>query len=289
MPKLSPEAETLIADIARREQVSADAVKTLLEAVARGGGAMAQFSHPELGGSGQWLRGGMTMVGDMFNNALKAKVDAICSELAAMLANKPEMMADKPEMMANMPGGSFQSQYQGSGPAGAASAFMSASGHGGAWWPAELGKPASSGAQNNMRYAYFPETRRLALERAGKVEIFDTGEHIIAGFGQQQGGGSALTLTSQLGTVSIDSLRRVPSGKAAPASAALPEAARATGSAPDNMSAAPVSSPLAPQQSSGADPAAALALIERLAELREKGLLTEEEFAAKKAELLSRI
>jgi hypothetical protein len=282
MPKLSPEAETLIADIARREQVSADAVKTLLEAVARGGGAMAQFSHPELGGSGQWLRGGMTMVGDMFNNALKAKVDAICSELAAMLANKPEMMADKPEMMANMPGGSFQSQYQGSGPAGAASAFMSASGHGGAWWPAELGKPASSGAQNNMRYAYFPETRRLALERAGKVEIFDTGEHIIAGFGQQQGGGSALTLTSQLGTVSIDSLRRMPSGKAAPASA-LPSKEASTAAA-----FTPASTPSAPRQAGG-DPTAALTLIERLAELREKGLLTEEEFAAKKAELLSRI
>jgi uncharacterized repeat protein (TIGR03803 family) len=27
----------------------------------------AQFSHPEFGGSGQWMRGGMIMVSDMFN------------------------------------------------------------------------------------------------------------------------------------------------------------------------------------------------------------------------------
>jgi hypothetical protein len=33
---------------------------------------MAQLSHPEFGGSGQWMAGGATMFSDMFNNALKA-------------------------------------------------------------------------------------------------------------------------------------------------------------------------------------------------------------------------
>ena len=42
---------------------------------------MAQFSHPEFGGMSQWSPG-MTMVGDMFNNGLKSKLDAVCSELA---------------------------------------------------------------------------------------------------------------------------------------------------------------------------------------------------------------
>jgi hypothetical protein len=42
---------------------------------------MAQFNHPEFGGMSQWSPG-MTMVGDMFNNGLKSKLDAVCSELA---------------------------------------------------------------------------------------------------------------------------------------------------------------------------------------------------------------
>jgi hypothetical protein len=40
---------------------------TLLQALVNSNGTMAQFSHWELGGGGQWMRGGMTMVGDMFN------------------------------------------------------------------------------------------------------------------------------------------------------------------------------------------------------------------------------
>jgi hypothetical protein len=49
--------------------------------VAAGGGTLAQFNcnHPELGGNGQWMSGGMTMVGDMFNYGLKATVSGLCS------------------------------------------------------------------------------------------------------------------------------------------------------------------------------------------------------------------
>ena len=35
------------------------------------------------------MRGGMTMVGDMFNYGLKAKVDGLCSELSQILATQP--------------------------------------------------------------------------------------------------------------------------------------------------------------------------------------------------------
>jgi hypothetical protein len=54
-----------------------------------GNGTMAQFNHWELGGGGQWMQGGMTMVGDMFNNSLKAKVDGLCFELSNLLAQQP--------------------------------------------------------------------------------------------------------------------------------------------------------------------------------------------------------
>lgn len=50
-----------------------------------------------------------------------------------------------------------------------------------AWWPDGLGQPASSGGQNGTRYAFFPDHRRLAVERDGKVTLYDSGDHRIGG------------------------------------------------------------------------------------------------------------
>ena len=60
--------------IAQKHGVSPGAVQALLDALRRGGGRQAQFSHPEWGGMGQWSAGGMTQVGDMFNTAVRDKV-----------------------------------------------------------------------------------------------------------------------------------------------------------------------------------------------------------------------
>ena len=75
--QLTPKGEQAIRDLAERYGVSLGAVRTLLFAVSAGGGTLAQFDHPEFGGSGQWMSGGMTMVGDMFNYGLKAKVSGL--------------------------------------------------------------------------------------------------------------------------------------------------------------------------------------------------------------------
>ena len=77
--------EGFISRVSIRHSVSADAVRTILRALRSGGGSMAQFSHPDFGGISQWSPG-MTMVGDMFNDALKSKLDAVCTELAAYVA-----------------------------------------------------------------------------------------------------------------------------------------------------------------------------------------------------------
>src|ERR1700694_1082399 len=79
--------EEFISRVSIRHSVSADAVRTILQALRSGGGTMAQFSHPDFGGMSQWSSG-MTMVGDMFNTGLKAKLDAVCTELAASCAPK---------------------------------------------------------------------------------------------------------------------------------------------------------------------------------------------------------
>jgi hypothetical protein len=258
--RLTPEGRRIVEELASRHGVSVSAVMTLLEALARGNGSMAQFSHPELGGTGQWVPGGMVMIGDMFNHALKARVDGLCSKLAACLRREPALM---PRASTGR-----QSQMQTSG-GGTASLLVPAAGDDAAtWYPPELGTPAAAGAQNDLRYAWFPATRRLAVSIGGRVTVYDAGDHRIGGVGQQQGSGAAsLTFTSQHGLVPLSSLRVVPVGgnDAAPPHAVAEEP-----------------SPAAPSDD-------VFAKIERLAELRRKGILTEEEYAAKKAELLGRL
>jgi len=96
-----------LATIAARNGVSPEAAQAMLNALQIGGGTMAQFNIPELGGSGQWMRGGMTMVGDMFNNALKARVDGLCNDLTPLLAANPAFATP-----AQNPAMATQSQWQ---------------------------------------------------------------------------------------------------------------------------------------------------------------------------------
>jgi hypothetical protein len=265
---VTPEAETAITDIAARHGLSRDAVLSMLFALREGGGTMAQFSIPELGGSGQWMRGGMTMVGDMFDNALKARVDALCGELAQLLATT-----------AVFPASAASSQ------AGYASSN---------WWPADLGVPSSSGGQNSARYAIFPGTRRLAIQINDVTRVFDTGEHNIGGVQQQQGGGQGtVSFTSEFGTFDVSSLRELGARPIAepPSAAPVPhyqsqyQSAPTPQSAPQPQQHEPASGPSGPS----GDPASIVAAIESLAGLHQRGILSDEEFATKKAELLNRL
>jgi len=250
--QLTPQGMQIIEDIARRNYVSVDAVLTLLQSVSNGGGTMAQFSHPELGGSGQWMQGGMTMVGDMFNNNLKAKVDNLCYELSGLLTN-PSLFVPP-------------AQNQ-----GGFNASLFAGDSGGQWWPGDLGSPSSSGSQNNLRYAIFPAVRRLVIDLNGYVTVYDTLDHQIGGVGQQQGSGASFTFTSQYGVVSVDSLPVV----------------NGAGHAQQNDQ-PPAFEPQAQEQAPVSE-SDIFAKIERLAELRQKGILTDAEFSSKKAELLGRL
>jgi hypothetical protein len=278
MQDLTPEGQALLQDVANRHAVSLDAVVTLLRALAAGGGAQAQFSHPDLGGMGQWSQGGMIMVGDMFNQGLKYRVDSLCNELSTLLRAQP-MFRARPT--------SFQSQSQGNG--GDVSLFVQGSGFPSAhWWPAELGDAASVGAQNDLRYAYFPGSRRLAIQQGGQVRVYDTGDHFIGGFSQQQSGDQSLTFTSQFGLVRVADLPCVYPGAASLHAAPEPPRNVPTPPPPAPAPAAPApTQPVAPAAPAGG--ADIFATIERLAELRQKNIISEEEFAAKKSDLLSRL
>ena len=74
MQPLTDAGQRAVQELAQRYGVSVDATLALLFAVSAGGGTMAQFYHSELGGGGQWMQGGMTMVGDMFNGRLQYAV-----------------------------------------------------------------------------------------------------------------------------------------------------------------------------------------------------------------------
>jgi len=78
-----------VEELAATHGVSSAAIETLASALARSQGRAAQFSHPELGGMGQWMSGGMLMIGDMFNHELKARVDRLCHAVAAAIAARP--------------------------------------------------------------------------------------------------------------------------------------------------------------------------------------------------------
>ena len=194
-------------------------MQTLLAALAAGHGTAAQFSHPELGGMGQWSQGGMLMIGDMFNNALKYRVDQLCTELAGVVRSQGWAVPAASQTQSQSPGAGFQGQSQGGGGfqgqsqggAGAGvSLFVPGAGSPGSWWPAGLGAPSSVGAQNDIRYACFPAARRLAIQLGGgEVRVFDTLDHQISGFSQQQGGDASLTFTSQRGLVRVADLPRV--------------------------------------------------------------------------------
>ncbi|QQP89574.1 hypothetical protein IGS68_27005 [Skermanella sp. TT6] len=226
MRNLTSEGQARIAEIARRHGISTDGAMTMLDALVRGGGTMAQFNHPDFGGSGQWMMGGMTMVSDLFNNALKARVDNVCVELSNLLAN------DQGWLWEPMPA---QSQSQFSQPSSSLSGSFGGW-NSGSWWPAELGQPNSSGGQNDIRYAYFGHANRLAVDIAGTVTVYDTGDHMISGVSQQQGNGWTVTFTSQYGTVPVSSLRVV--GGAGEQSAPAPIST--TFQEPAPMPAAPV-------------------------------------------------
>jgi hypothetical protein len=267
MQQLTQSGSDAVRNLAQRYGVSTDAVTTLLFAVSNGGGGMAQFYHSELGGGGQWMRGGMTMVGDMFNHGLQALVNNLCSELSNLLSSQ-QVFVPAPQYS---PGG-----------------FGGGSNN---WWPGDLGVPSSSGGQNDSRYAYFPSTQRLAIDRAGQVTVYDTLDHQIGGVQQQQGGAyGTLSFSSQFGTFTVDSLPVVGSNREPVQNQPLQN---------QPFQNAPVQDPPFRHQPSSFQPAPAfgnpqshdeiLQTLERLSDLHQRGVLSEDEFRSKKAELLGRL
>ncbi len=250
-------------NIANKYGISSNAVTDLTHCLMNSNGTMAQFYIPELGGGGQWMLGGMTMVGDMFNYQLKATVDGLCVELSNLINQgaiqyKP---LPKPQFQEGVNTNDFS----------------------GNWW-GDLGYPNSTGSQNGTSYAIFNNINRLAIQQNGKVTVFNTLDHNIGGVGQQQGGSYSVTFSSQYGNVDLNALPIV-SGEEK-----LQE--------PQEIVQPIIESPIKDTNSMiknevvnkvNAAEEDIFDKIERLAGLKDKGILSENEFDSKKIELLSRL
>ncbi len=274
MQSLSPAGQNAVSDIAFRYNLSTAAVEHMLISVNNGAGSMAQFNCPELGGSGQWMRGGMIMVGDMFNQGLTSTVNNLCNELSQLLASTQVFPV------------------------------LPTSGNGAQWWSAELGVPTSSGGQNNSRYAVFNDC--LAVEVDGLVTIYETLDHCISGVSQQQGGNSSLLFSSQYGTVPVSSLPIRPNEHApvnaestsvshgnqscVGASSSMTESSSVVSQTHDDYSQVVVSEALSDGSTSvSLSGDQLISLIEKLAQLHGAGIMREQEFSDKKRELLARL
>ena len=263
MQQLTSQGQQIVNDLAQRHGFSPDAVTHMLISVLNGNGSMAQFSDPEFGGSGQWMRGGMIMLGDMFNNNLKGRVDSLCLEISQILVNQPGLLRTGSFQSQSQGGSDFQHQSTGLGGGDSSLFVLDPSAN---WWPKELGAPNASGSQNGMKYAYFGNARRLVVDAGGEVWVYDTLDHQIGGFSQHQGTNNSITFSSQFGTVNLSSLPVISRNGVA------------------------VSPSNTPSSSTGSTPETDIySAIEKLGALRASGILTENEFSAKKSELLARI
>lgn len=274
-----------IGALARRHGFSEDAVSHMLDALVAGGG-MAQFDHPEFGGSGQWMRGGMIMLSDRFNHSLKARVEALCHDLSALAASRSgAVFTGNFQRQGQSDGLNRQRQNFGShlppnGPVAAKTADPLASPNSvsfGDWWGADLGRPTSAGSQNGVRYAYFSHARRLAIDLGGKITLYDTLDHRIGGVAQQQSVGGSLIFTSQHGAVDVSRLPVAEQTTTSPLRSQAPLSEMLSGKSKNETT---------PSNSGGGD---IFNHLERLADLHAKGILSAEEFAEKKKDLLSRL
>ena len=323
MSTLTPEGQRLVRELALRHGFGEDAVVRMLTAMVAGQGRMAQFSHPEFGGSGQWMSGGMLMLGNMFDHALKGRVAELCADIAKSLS-----AAEQPLVPAHS---QSQSQGGGDGAQWSGTPFL-ASSPSRPWWPKELGQPSATGSQNSMRYACFADARRLAVDRNGDVTVHDTLDHRIGGFSQRQGTRDGIAMTSQHGTVDLATLPVVSRNGREPIPSSSPASSSARPSPPTRAPESPAPESPAPGSPAPGSPAPEspvpahpggtmrrepdasgaaddderaivatsddqvgttredpVQLIERLGQLHERGLLTDEEFSTKKAELLARL
>ena len=165
------------------------------------------------------------------------------------------------------------------------------------WWPSDLRWPNCTGAQNGLRYAYFSQARRLAIESNGSVFVYDTQDHQIGSFSQQQSSGGSVNFSSQYGLVDVTRLPIISINGVPQNASATPTGNNTSGFGKvQTFSPQFTHAPSLPDFPASASPVHAKAadadifqLIEKLADLKSRAIISDEDFNAKKTELLARL
>ena len=113
MQQLTDEGRRIVDDVARRHGFSSDAVTSMLISVWLGMATRRSSTIRSSAASANGRKGGMTMIGDMFNNNLKGRVASLCQELAGLIQNQP-MFAVPAQSQSQSQGGGWQGQSGGS-------------------------------------------------------------------------------------------------------------------------------------------------------------------------------
>ncbi len=180
-----------LSKLAERHGFSPALAQQILAQLQQNGGRQAQFNDPSLGGYGQW-QAGMLMIGDMMNHALKAKVAAFLSDLAALASKSPVV----PDAVAQKAGRVAERMQQTASGSSQNSASVQQSGRGGSF----------SVTQNGTTYQYSSEHNALVVN---ETEIYDTtGLRILGISSQQQNGRGILVLNTDQGPKQLSDLPR---------------------------------------------------------------------------------
>lgn len=164
-----------LAAIAQEFKVQESTVSQLLEGLHRNGGRQVQFNIAELGGMGQWQAGGMVMVGDMFNNELKAKVDKLCRALVEL----PVETENETFVPIQSAVGSKR--------------FASI-----------------KGSQNGISYAYYQAEDILEITDENGLKKYDTKGYLLTGVQQSQSNDARkLSFSYAGGSVEVEDLKEV--------------------------------------------------------------------------------
>ena len=167
--------EKKLQEIAGHHKVSVDLLRELLRDLQASRGRQVHFNHPDFGGVGQW-RPGVVTISDIFNHKLRAKVDAVCTELAELVdTGVVERSMDTAPVT-------------------------------------KYGNPFVKGVQNQFEYAYYPAAKRLVVKSARGNAVYDTSGYQITGVTQQPQQAEAtqsLMFNTAQGPITLDSLREV--------------------------------------------------------------------------------
>jgi hypothetical protein len=98
----------------------------------------------------------MLMIGDMFNDRLKARVAALCIDVADALGEHPVLEETDERSSAH-------------------------------WWPTNFGAPINRGLSERHAVRILPEQQAAGDHDNGKMSTYDTGDHVIVGVSQRKG------------------------------------------------------------------------------------------------------